>query len=52
MLESNPPAWLQECKRKPAPLCLMILLWISILLSPVSHQSIAEADPAFSEQFP
>lgn len=51
MLETKSPAWLQECKHKLTPLCLMILLWISILLSSVPHQFIAEVDPAISEQF-
>lgn len=51
MLETKSPAWLQECKHNLTPLCLMILLWISILLSSVSHQFIAEPHPAVSEQF-
>lgn len=51
MLEPKSLAWLQECKHKLTPPCLVILLWISILLSPVSHQCIAEVDPAISEEF-
>lgn len=51
MLEPKPLAWLQECKHKLTPPCLVILLWISILLSSVSHQCIAEVDPATNEEF-
>jgi len=51
MLETIFPAWLQESKHKLTPLCLMILLGIPILLSSVSHQFLAELDPAVSKQF-
>lgn len=51
MLATKSPAWLQECKDKLTPLCLVDLLWVLILLSSVSHQFRAEVGPAVSKKF-